>query len=502
MLKILRKKGVAKKLLWIVASIIILSFGLLGQASLLRSSRGPSYAGRVFGRKVSLEEYEKNFLQTQILAMIQHGNNYKKVRPFLNLEGQTWDRIILLHEARKRKIEILDEAVVSAIQNNPMFVRDGRFDQELYEYILRHYLRISPRDYEEGVRDSLKFAQLYAQETFSLDISPEEVLSAFRLKNERVQVSYVLFEAEDYKADVVFDEIQARNYYLTHKDEFLLPPRVKMEYIRVPFSEETPEGEDIPEEILDGALQKASEVAYDLNETPDFETVAQRHGLNVETSGFFSMEQPELQDGWSFPLIQRIFQLQPGEISEPVETASGFQIMRIREKIETTAPDYPQVKDKVKEAWTLNQAKELAQQKATEFLLVFREEFERLKRPDFAKIAKENNLQLYKTSVFNRGQYLPVVGISRDFQETAFSLAKEKPLSDVVMVEKGACILHLDNVMPLEDKTFEEQREALTEELLLEKRAQAFNDFLTHLRIKADPEDNISKTLAKKKASP
>jgi len=53
-MKYLRKKGVMKKVLWVVAVIIVLSFGVLGQAYLLSDRPQNDFAGKIFGKKISL----------------------------------------------------------------------------------------------------------------------------------------------------------------------------------------------------------------------------------------------------------------------------------------------------------------------------------------------------------------------------------------------------------------------------------------------------------------
>ena len=59
MLKLLRKKGVAKKVIWFVAILIIFSFGFLGTAYLITGNNAPGYAGRIFGKKISVEDLKK-----------------------------------------------------------------------------------------------------------------------------------------------------------------------------------------------------------------------------------------------------------------------------------------------------------------------------------------------------------------------------------------------------------------------------------------------------------
>ena len=81
MLKILRKKGVMKKLLWLVAGVIIIVFGFLGESYLLNDPSRSDVTGRIFGKKVNREEFQRTFKNTQIQAMMQYGDNFSKILP-------------------------------------------------------------------------------------------------------------------------------------------------------------------------------------------------------------------------------------------------------------------------------------------------------------------------------------------------------------------------------------------------------------------------------------
>ncbi len=497
MLKLLRKKGVMKKILWVVAVVIILVFGFLGQAYLLNDSGRPNYAGKIFGKKISVEEFQHNLQHVQIQAMLRYGKNFDKIKQFLDMESQTWDRIILLHDARGKKIHITDQELIETIQNYGFFKREGRFDHLLYNDILRYAFKIKPRDFEEGMRDSLKLTRLYADKTMHMTIPEEEIFEAFKRQNEEAQISYVLFAAENYEDKVLPDELQVKDYYLTHKSEFQLPPTINIEYMRIDYPEEeadTPPSEEPPKV---GAREKAEakikarKASDDLAKNPDFARVAMENNLVIETSGFFSMEQPNLKEGWPFPLIQELFERQTGYISQSVETPQGYQILRIKEKKDTYIPEYPQAKQNAKKAWTGHEAKKLSKQDGVKYLEIFREAFQKRKRPDFAKIAKTKKLEIHQTPVFTRGQYLPDIGISKDFQETAFSLTEDNKLSDVVEVSTGHCILHLDSLVPVDKEEYEKQKEEFTQTLLTEKKNIAFNNFLSQLRVKANLYDNI-----------
>src|SRR3989344_2096800 len=108
MLKTLRKKGVAKKVLWFTAIIIILSFGVFGTANYYQGGNESSHAGRIFGKKITFDEFQESFLHARNQAILRYGDNFDKIAPMLDLDSEAWDRLILLQEAKKRRIKVLD----------------------------------------------------------------------------------------------------------------------------------------------------------------------------------------------------------------------------------------------------------------------------------------------------------------------------------------------------------------------------------------------------------
>ena len=85
MLKLLRKKGFAKKVIWVVAVIIIISFGFLGTAYLLSDTVGATYAGKIFGKKVPLDDFRDIYRDTEIFAKMRLGDRYYDLQGELNL---------------------------------------------------------------------------------------------------------------------------------------------------------------------------------------------------------------------------------------------------------------------------------------------------------------------------------------------------------------------------------------------------------------------------------
>jgi peptidyl-prolyl cis-trans isomerase D len=498
-MKILRKKGVMKKILWFVAVIIILSFGLFSNAYRMsnRTAGGHTYAGKIFGKKISFEDFERYYQQTEIQAMIQYDQNFRKIKEFLNLSAETWDRLILLHEADRRRIHISNQAVVEAVKNSQtgsgrkFFERDGQFDPLLYNDILRYVFKVTARDFEEGMRNSLKYIELYKQVTEGITVSDNEIHEAYRQKNEKIQLSYVLVSADQFKNQITLDENAAQDYYKLHKDEFAVPPMINVEYIILDYPE------NASDDDKKAVKTKVENIVKELiANNKDLAAAAKKFDVELKTSGFFSMEQPNLQIGSSYETLQALFQFDVGHVTQPVETPNGYKIIRMKEKKTGYVPEYAQAKDKVIEAWKLSEGKKLAKQKAEENLTAVKNAFKDVRRPDFAATAKNLKLEIQQTPVFSRNEYLPNLGISKEFQAVAFSLNEDNRLADnVVETLRGYAILYLDSKQPIDEKDYEKQKQEIADGLLTEKRNAAFSEFLTQLRLKANLQDNVSELM-------
>lgn len=496
MLKVFRNKELKKKVIWFVAVIIIISFGFFGTAYLLTGGGQNNTAGKIFGKTIDLQDFEKAYKIVQIQAIMRYGENFSKVREFLNLESQTWDRLILLHEAKRRKIKVFNDQVIKTIEENEYFQRNGQFDSIVYNEVLKFVFRIQPRDFEESIRENLQMALLYDQETQNLSVNPDEVQSEYTRMNEQVQVSYALISPDKYKDEKMYDEPAARQFFEQNKQSFQISSAVNVDYIEIPLSEKKkhmslaePE-EDLSIDVETEEARKSSELAqtiYDeLLGNPDLETVAAAHALQVKKTGYFSSDNPNLTLGWPFELLNQVFKMKTDDIQGPFETSNGFVILKIAEKHGAYIPEYDEVKDKVKDRYLREQAKELTKTKSEEFRQKIKEKLDRSEIRDFSKTAKELGLDIEQTPSFNRGQYLPNIGIVKDFENAAFSLSEKNDLSEVIETPKGYCILHLDNFSPAVQDQFEEQAEQLKQKLLSERKNEAFSEFMTRIRLQAN----------------
>ncbi|MBU4467166.1 MAG: SurA N-terminal domain-containing protein, partial [Candidatus Omnitrophica bacterium] len=112
MLRILRNKKTAKKI-WIgLAIIIIPAFTLWGFGESKNDRQDTSSAGKIFGRNVSNLEFRNSLTAVRTKAIMQFGDKLPEIEKYLNFESQAWGRLILLAEAKTRRINVKDKEVV------------------------------------------------------------------------------------------------------------------------------------------------------------------------------------------------------------------------------------------------------------------------------------------------------------------------------------------------------------------------------------------------------
>ncbi len=165
MLKVLRHKKTAKKVWIFLALIIIPAFALWGFGGAFRSREENKSLGRIFGRPVTALEFRDAFSAVTTNAIMKYGDKFPEVQEQLNLDAQAWERLILLAEAKKRRIRASDQEVIQSIQSLPFFQYKGSFDNKIYDQTLHYVFRLKPREFEEQVRANIVLNKLYQQVT-------------------------------------------------------------------------------------------------------------------------------------------------------------------------------------------------------------------------------------------------------------------------------------------------------------------------------------------------
>ncbi|MBU1124454.1 MAG: SurA N-terminal domain-containing protein [Candidatus Omnitrophica bacterium] len=466
MLKQLRRKNFAKKVWIFLAIFIIPAFVLWGSGSLMRDRKDSGFKGKLFGRKISAQEYGDALAAVENQALMQFGDKLEDIKKYLNLEYQAWERLLLLHEARKRRIRVTDKEIVGWIQSSGMFQRKGNFDQKTYDEILRYVFRTQPRTFEEQTRENLTLAKLYSQITKDVTITDQEIKQAYLKENQEARIRYIATRPEEFVSQVVLPDEEVEEYYTRNSLEFKQPLSFNLEYLA--FDNE----------------EQAKSAAARLFKREEFKKVADELGVEPKETGLFSQIEPIPGIGWSPQVIGIVSKLKPGAITPSLQIDKEFYVLKLKERKEPFIPEFAQIKEKVKDSVVQNKSTEIAQKKIEECLQKLSTQY--LDNPealDFSKAAEECGLAVKTTEPFKFGSYIEGIGASDTFWQVALTL-QENQFSQILGTPTGFYIIQpTSNTSPNEEE-FEARKEEFSVKALEQKKQELFSKFTEQLKRK------------------
>lgn len=489
MLSALRHKGVAKKILWVVTIVIVLSFVLFGTAWNLDNSI--NRAGKINGRTITISDFQRAYYDTRDAAIMMYGDKFFKYGHRLNLEAQTWDRLILLDEAKRRGIKVSDQDVVNTIAAIPFFQSEGKFDQVKYAMIVQNPQGFARKtnEFEQGVRSQLMIKQLIESAVGNINLSAEDLKKEFVLKNEKIQLTYALFDPLKAAKDIKISDDEIKTYYEANKEQFRKAPMVNVEYASVNYPA------NAGDEQKTSIKKQVEALAKELKADSNFKAIASGMKIDVKESGLFSQAQPLLTFAWSPELVEKIFDMKQGQYSPAFETPDGWQIIRIKEMKDSHIPALDAVKEEVRTNIMTDRGFTIAKNAADAALKNIAQGLKENKK--FKDLAQAPNVTVQQTPSFGRGEYIANMGLIAEFQEVASKLNLNAPLSEVITTSEGPAIIHLDAVEGIDEKQFEAEKDSFKEMILAQKKSQRAAEFVTELRIKAKLQNDIEKRLKK-----
>lgn len=303
MLGLLRKKKTAKRILWVLAAVIIPVFAFWGIGGAIRSSK-TEYAATAWGEKIPGKQFSDCYEAVKTQAVLMYGEKFNQVAKFLNLKEQTFKRLLLLKEAEKKNIKAYDQEVVNFIHAYPLFLRGNQFSNELYARILVSGLRISPRKFEEQIRNTIKIQKLNNAITANIQVSEEELKETFIKANTEYKINYVKFPIEG------LDKIRQQSEF----NENTLKDIEKA-------AKEKPE-----------QLQKAISNSQEKNLTKS----ATLLGYEVKESDYFTMDSYIKELGYTYNFAHDCKELEKGEMGDIIRTQDAYFVFALKE---TRMPD-------------------------------------------------------------------------------------------------------------------------------------------------------------------
>ncbi len=495
MLRLLRKKKVAKRIFYVLAAIIIPAFVIWGSASVINKKNGvPDVAGRIFGKNVSYDQFLEAFSAWKTHILLQYGEDAEKnLGTLFDPINGAWDRLILLHEVRRRGIRTTDKEVVKHIASLPFLQKNGRFDPQAYELFLKYTLHMDARQFEEAARQDISMTKLYEDVTKPIAVTDDQAREEYKKQHTETRLRYVLFTPQNYKNDVAVTDEELNKYYEASKENFKVPPQINAIYCLIPYQEET------TQEEKSKARETMEKIAREAKNA-GLKAAAQAASLDTKETGFFGFNDPIPALGWLPQIKTAIFDTPQGSFTQPLETERGIYLFGILEKKDAYIPEFKEAKDRVRTALIEEKASQIAFQNAQDFLNRVKNPQIKEEQPQapektektpgrqvapFNRVAESLKLNVKETPPFTRDSYIPELGLAAALKDAAFNMKKDEIYDKPVSTPQGFLVIQSLQTPSFDEEKLKQEFENFKKAFLEQKRNEAFNTFFESLKIQA-----------------
>lgn len=208
MLNFFRKN--TKTVIWSVIVVFLLWGGFSVGTQFREEGR---YAGQVFGKNISFQEFDQFYKANQLF----NSSDEEQKDPDLMRES-AWQGVIFSREARHLKINVSDDEVRDQIFK---ILDQQKMNRDNYENWLKRSLRLSPQQFEEMLRETLRIRKLLSRfeptET-ALSMTTEEVQNAYYTETNQMMTEFIRF-TDRKEADIFRDKLKTPEDWKKEKEK-------------------------------------------------------------------------------------------------------------------------------------------------------------------------------------------------------------------------------------------------------------------------------------------
>jgi peptidyl-prolyl cis-trans isomerase D len=505
MLQLMRKHAgnwMIKILLGAIALAFALSWGVYNYGD------GPArVAVKVNGETISETRASEVYANLVEQGKQRFGAQFDQVAPLLNLRQQALDQLVdqvlLTQAANQLAVQVSNQEVAARVASTPMFQKDGRFDERLYRLILERN-RLTPADYEAGLRQELRMEKLAALVAGAGQVTPQEVNDVMARRLAKVKGVYRLFKPEDYRKEVKATEQQIKDYYQKNQNAYMAPATVTFDYLVFPVSAQRDQVKISDRDVADAydmerdryskpEQVKASHILITLPEKPspaevgaakkkaeEVMALAKKKGADFAELAKKYSQGPSAPKGGDLGWFRRgsmvgpfedlAFKLKPGEIGL-VRTQFGWHVIKVTGHEQASVTPLDEVKVEIKERLGDTQAKNLAQAAAERA-------FDKLAMGEnLTKLAKDQGGSVQTSPKVAEGGKVEGLPGLKGFFTAAKDLDNGQPVPAVTF-DDGSIVAVIKERVPAHvkplDQVAEDVRVAVEEQLATDKaRAEA-----------------------------
>jgi peptidyl-prolyl cis-trans isomerase D len=441
----------------------------------------------------------------QELAQIEQRNQIPK-----QLEGLYTQQILkqliftkeLDYEAKQLNITVSDQERAARIKqflpsafNGDSFVGIDRYTQEVSARF-----QLSVPVFEELIRQGLLEEKFRQRVTDGVSASPQELQQAFRDRNEKVKLDYVIIRPEDLQLKIVPTDAEIKAAFEKDRAKYQLPERRVVRYGLVDINQlrqnvhitddelkaryqadiaqyQVPESVHAQHILLFTTNKTDAEVEEIRKKAEDILAQAKK-GANFSDLAKKYSEDPGSKDkggdlgsikrGQTVPEFEKAaFSLEKGQISGLVKTQYGFHIIKVLDKENAHTKPFEEVKDSIRPPMMLA----AADKEATDISNKISDEVRQAPKTSLDDLAKQFHLSVSETRPVSATDQLLELGNSKEIKDAIFRLNPGE-ISLPIHTDRGYVVLSIKESQPAHPATLEEVRDKVISDLQKEKSLQ------------------------------
>ena len=282
---------------------------------------------------------------------------------------------LLLSEVDAAGYRVSDQKVYQLVQSIPQFQKDGRFDNDTYQLVLSSQRR-DPIQFESQLRGEEASNQYRGSIVYSAFLPGRDKLNYAALQQQERDFDY--FEIKPDSASIIVSEQAIEKYYQANLNQFSSKPRVKLQYIEIKQDSIAQEliisEQDLltaydnePQRYRTQELRQAQHILFKLDEdasedavTLAFDKAQQALDRLADGESFASVAAALSEDTFSADndgdmgllsrtdidnpvIMEKLFSMETGQVSDALRTKLGVQIIRLAEVVASQQKSFDQV---------------------------------------------------------------------------------------------------------------------------------------------------------------
>ena len=489
---------------FVIVGIIAFMMAITGLETLAPNPNNPEVA-TVNGQDITRAQLAQAMEQQRRMLIQQMGDQFdpalideKILRE--SVLNSLVDRSLLLQQAESGRMGVGTEALDKMIVSMQEFQQDGRFNQDRFQMMVRNF-GMTPLQFRTLLKEETLLTQVQSGVAGSEFVTADELKKLNALENQTRDIAWMTLDAASVRDSIQPADDQIAEYYETHSDRYMTPEQVTIRYVimeRAPMldsividdtdvqDEFYRRLEDLKETASDRqsistilietgdsrsqqeARERAADVLARLKAGSSFADLAKEYSDDPVTSGnggSMGMVEPGF---FGDDFDNAVAALEVGQVSEPVVTDYGLQILKLDSREKVTLPTLADLKDEI-----------IADLRDHEANIVFLDRSRQLadisfEASDLAQPSEQLGLKVMTSEPFGRNGGSDITAdpkvVAAAFSDDVVELGANSEL--IELTPEKVMVLRVGKHMQPEPKPLEDVRESVVQSIKMEEASK------------------------------